>query len=447
MNQEVKQETSSEFEQMKASFRKAKLSAFLIVPLKYESEELNLDWLEENAVLAPIQTADVSDSVRDLMNSHGKDAVLRRYQIPQETVLKTVLGENRPARFYACDQDQIAYTENQEFTLHDMEVYIFHTKVAFLCVKIQFKKMAVLNTITNLGYADQNILYFYEDAKGKKIPLDFEKRLMELCKKTNLQLFNTTGGSIFLEAYTYTTAVVPERFQELATVRQASFNLHLMVDPDTDAEDQSEEDIQYVYAAKDQKLHSYRWGSCITSQTISYVVARDDLNIDKEMREQSENGLPIVLMALYQKYTCLRYQTILSDTKRFTPKSIKQMKKKLLEFQAFGTIAPANISRWHNIKQTYKHLLEENDIPEAIDKMSLSLNILANQQKEIADARSNAVLGLITVFGVVSIPSSVISILDIMHGSNPINRLATIISLVSMAVMIIVLLLYKREDR
>ena len=49
--------------------------------------------------------------------------------------------------------------------------------------------------------------------------------------------------------------------------------------------------------------------------------------------------------------------------------------------------------------------------------MSLSLNILADQQKEISEARSN-----------------------------PINRLATIISLLSMTIMIIVLFLYKRED-
>ena len=241
--------------------------------------------------------------------------------------------------------------------------------------------------------------------------------------------------------------MVPERFRELATMRQATFNMHLMVDLPEAVEDNSEQDVNYVYAVKDQAAGSYRWGSCITSQTISYIVAREDLDILDEMHEQAENGLPVVLLALYQKYTCLRYQALLSEHERLRGRELKELKRRLLEFQAYGTIAPANISRWHNIKQTYKYLMEENDVPDAVDKMSFSLNILADRQKEAEQARADAVLGLISVFGVVSIPSSVISILDVMNGGNPVNRLATVISLLSITLMIIVLLLYKRGDR
>lgn len=440
----------SEYLEMNDVFKNARLGAFLIVPLKYSHlDELSLDWLEKNAELVPIVTPDLSDSVRKLLNSKEKDTVLRRYIIPQKTVLKNILGEESEQSpvFYACDSDNIAYTEDQRFTMQDMELYIFHTKVAFLCVKIKFAKMSVLDTIANLGYAENSICYFRETPDGDRKQIDLEAKIEDICLKSSLTLFNETKGSIFLEAYTYTTAVVGRRFKKTETMRQATFNLHLMVGLPEPVEDNSEADINYVYAVKDQSLGSYRWGSCITSQTISYVVARKDMDIDDELAEQAENGIPVVLLALYQKYTCLRYQEILSTTENFTPKHIKQMKGKLLDFQAFGTIAPANISRWHNIKQTYKYLLEENDIPEAVEKMSLSLNILADHQKEISEARSNAVLGLITLFGVVSIPSSIISIMDIMQGSNPINRLATVVSLISMVIMILVLLLYKRERR
>lgn len=437
-----------EYEEMREDFKKAKYAAFLVVPLKYDTDNINFEWLEKNGERSLLQTSDISESVRNLMNGQGKDTVLWHYTISEDIVLRNVIGESPEEKpgFYACDHNEIEYSENQHFTLHDIEFYIFHTKIAFMCVKIRCEKISAIDNMVNLGYVENNVSYYYENADGEKIEIDFEKKLLEICNKTGLHPFNLTHSSIFLEAYTYITAVVGRRFKQLETIRQATFNMHLMVDLPTPVEDESEEDIQFVYAVKDQSFGTYRWGSCITSQTISYIVARDDLDIELEMKEQAENGLPVVLLALFQKYTCLRYQAILSETEKFTAKKIKSLKKQLLEFQAFGTIAPANISRWHNIKQTYKHLLEENDIPDAIEKMSLSLNILADQQKEIAEVRSNAVMDLITVFGVVSIPSSVISIIDVMHGSNPINRLATILSLLSITIMIIVLILYKRED-
>ena len=438
----------SEYVQMKEVLENAKLGAFLIVPLKYNQlGETSADWLEVNAEPVTIETVDLNDSVRKLLNSVDQDSILRRYLISGETVLRNILGEvpREKPEFYACDRDHVEFTERQRFTLLDeMELYIFHTKVAFLCVKICFDTMAVLDTIANLGYTENNVLYFRSMPDGSKEPVDFEGKLLQMCRKSGLSLFNDVNGSIFLEAYSYTTAVVSTRFRELETMRQATFNLHLMVDLPEAAEDGSEEDINYVYAVKDQSLGSYRWGSCITSQTISYIVARQDTDIVDEMALQAENGVPLVLLALYQKYTCLRYQEILAATENFTPKRIRMMRKKLLDFQVFGTIAPANISHWHNIKQTYKYLLEENDIPEAVEKMSLSLKILADRQKEIADARFNVVLGLAAVFGAVAVPSAVIGILEMLHGADPLSWLAVLVSLMSVIVVAVILMFYRR---
>jgi len=149
------------------------------------------------------------------------------------------------------------------------------------------------------------------------------------------------------------------------------------------------------------------------------------------------------LLALYQKFTCLRFKELISIADRKKSKRLKLLKKQLLEFQAYGTITPANISRWHNIKQTYKHVLETNEIPQAIDDISITLNLLSERQKEIETAKSDAIMGLITIFSIVSIPSSIIGLMDVLMGGNSLNIITTVISLISIVFIIILLALYK----
>ncbi len=90
-----------------------------------------------------------------------------------------------------------------------------------------------------------------------------------------------------------------------------------MSPPNALAEDDSEEDVDYVYAVKTQEWGTYRWGCCVSSQTISYIMANETLDIDAEMAAQAQDGLPLLLMALYEKYTCLRFaQLIMAADKR-----------------------------------------------------------------------------------------------------------------------------------
>ena len=142
--------------------------------------------------------------------------------------------------------------------------------------------------------------------------------------------------------------------------RRLPFNLHKMMPIDAPIEDMSEEDIRYVYAVKHQTFNTYRWGCCVASQTISYVVADEAMDFATERDTQADDGLPVVLLSLYEKYTCLRFTELITHLDKG---QIKHLKNLMLKFQAFGTVAPANLSRWHNVKQIYAHLLEVNDIP------------------------------------------------------------------------------------
>ena len=110
----------------------------------------------------------------------------------------------------------------------------------------------------------------------------------------------------------------------------------------------------------------------------------------------------------------------------------------MLKFQAFGTVTPANLSRWHNVKQIYAYLLEVNDIPAAIQDISSKLTMLTEHQQELERARSETVINIITIFGIVSILASVLSIVQILSGGDMLIWASTILTTVAMTLVTIV---------
>lgn len=438
----------TEYEELREVFEQAKYGSYLLIPFKYKENEFRADWLEANTKKDPLTTMDINESVKQTINAENTPTVISRYKLEKEMLIKEITGKSEeiPLQFYVGEKEKPDEYANGRFELKDSYIYVFHTQVAFLCLGIQYTHMRTLDCICNLGYADRKAIFFYRNDAGSICQFCLEKILIELCKKAGLEYFYQNESSIFLESYIYNLAVVKERFRDIETIRQATFNLHLMTDLKEAVEDDSEEDIYFVYAVKAQKLGSYRWGCCITSQTISYIVANQDMDIEAEMEDQAENGIPVVLLALYQKYTCLRFRELLAIVDKKKIKRLKQLRKQMLEFQAYGTIAPANISRWHNIKQIYKYVIETNAIQEAIEDISITLSILAEHQKELESTRNNTIISLITIFGIVSILASVLTIVQILSGGGSVEWLSLIVFSFGMLIMIIVVLLYQNKE-
>ncbi len=90
--------------------------------------------------------------------------------------------------------------------------------------------------------------------------------------------------------------------------------------------------------------------------------------------------------------------------------------------------APANLSRWRNVKQIFANLLEVNDVESAVADVSAKLDILAAHQQELERARSETVINLITLFGIVSILASVLSIVQILSDGNMLIWASTILT-------------------
>ena len=116
---------------------------------------------------------------------------------------------------------------------------------------------------------------------------------------------------------------------------------------------------------------------------------------------------------------------------------LRRLQDMMLHFQAFGTVATANVSRWHNIKQIYHHLITVNDIPDAVEDVSTKLSILSARQDALEQQRSARVSNIITVFGLVSILDSALSIAQSLQSGNPLLYECTKLT----AVLLVILLL------
>lgn len=139
-----------------------------------------------------------------------------------------------------------------------------------------------------------------------------EDRLKEWLDSLGLLPFYE-DSPLFLEAFVHNIAVVPERFRKMKEITEITFNMHLMAPLGQSVTDASEEDVSYVYAVKDQVLGSYRWGCCISSQTISYVICDETMDLKREVETESRDTLPVVMLALYEKYTCLYFDRLLAE--------------------------------------------------------------------------------------------------------------------------------------
>ena len=292
--------------------------------------------------------------------------------------------------------------------------------------------METLETICNPGWAYNPASFFWIDGTGSRHPFSIDQWLSGFLNPLGLHKFFDGASSFLLEAYAYIFAVLPEWFQTLEEMKKIVFNLHKMLPIDAPGEDEAEEDIRYAYAARNVDAGAYRWGCCITSQTISYIIADENMDFAAQRDAQADDGLPVVLLALYEKYTCLRFTELITRMKK---NQIRELKDLMLTFQAFGTVTPANLSRWHNVKQIYANLLEVNDVPAAIQDITSKLNILTAHQEAVEHARSETIINLITLFGIVSILASVLSIVQILADGDLLIWVSTILTTVMLALI------------
>lgn len=413
----------------------AQFGCFLVIPLKYDTASFMQEHLEKIGEYQPLTTMDINENIKAMLDRSNEAAVGARYTIGCAPLLTSLCS--KPANAYKQTFRVLDGGSSYDFDVNTSYMYIFQTQVAFLCLSLSFAHMETLQAICNPGSAHSTAAFFWIDAAGNEHSFSVESWLNNFCESLGLHKFFDGNSSFLLDAYAYTFALMPKRFDTLEEIRKITFNLHKMMPPDAPIEDLSEEDIRYAYAVKHQVYNTYRWGCCVSSQTISYVTADEKMDFEAQKKAQAEDGLPVVLLSLYEKYTSLRFTELITHLNKGQLKRLKALKNLMLAFQAFGTVTPANLSRWHNVKQIYAYLLEVNDIPTAIQDISNKINILAEHQQENERIRSETVINIITVFGIVSILASVLSIVQILSGGDILIWISTILTTLVMTVVTI----------
>ncbi len=382
---------------MLPSLNQARFGAYLILPFQFQEDRFHSEWADSTFCACDVTTVDLNETAKSMISRNTRFSIGSCWKIPSDVLLREMSGieQAEPLTLYVEAENSF-----RSFSFTDSWLYVFHSRVAFLAVGICFQEIRTLADIVNLGGVSSRAAFRYGDGPGR-VAFSLSDWVDHLAFKAGLYSFYSKGSNPFVDVFTYTLAVIPERFPNLNVMKQATFNLHLMILFNNPVTASSEEDVRFVYAKIGEISHTYRWAACITSQTVSYITADPDMNLNRQMEIRARAGLPVVMLALYEKYTCLRYTEAIADTDIRHLKPIRKLKMEMLEFKAYGTVAPANISRWSNIRQIYKALLETNEVPAAIADVDHKINILAEHQRELESKKTELLTNLITAFGII----------------------------------------------
>ena len=364
---------------------------FVILPLRYDARaEFKVTPGMGNRI--PFESNDFVELLADKCCSKGN--FVRRYQLD--------VGLD-PVQSDAVIQ------------ITDLQLFVFDNGIAFLTVYLDYANADVDSMYKFIypGYTDEN-------DKFRSIQSAFLQDISEkILSKTEpaLQWFFTNPKSqrfILKEAYRINVAYVPDRFQEPDIANQITYNEHRIIDLSRDFEDLSEKDVAYVTGARDVNTEDYGWGCSITSQEISYAYAKKG---SAPLVDRAADDLLLTMLVMYQKYMCMQlnegiHQRYTGTTAAMSKNSILELKREAMEFIAYGTLAPSQISRWNNVCDTYRLLIEMNGINETIEEVEEKISLLDAEQERIDAKRESTVAMIIAVFGLGSIVAATLQIVD-----------------------------------
>lgn len=331
-------------------------------------------------------------------------------------------------------------------TLSDLQIYLFENGIGFLTLFTfcHNSQIHLIYQLVNNGYIG--------DQEGSDTYNRLYDAICDAIKPSNLEIFIKNKSILLNESYIFNLALVRERFQNLETIEQLALNVHKQIDLSSSFYDNSEKDIRYTYGARDVNKKTYRWGCCISTLDISYVyqsgilsepgIEQKPKRIHDEMLQTSASDLLLTILVLIQKFTCMQLNENIhseiyekrSMASRISRKIMQNLKHQVLEFRAFGTLAPSQVSRWNNVCETYRGLLEVLGVNEALSEIEEKIDLLNSEQERRSADFQNRLSLLIAVFGLISIVAAVLTIVDLVATGSAAIVLSLIISSVAILV-------------
>lgn len=333
---------------------------------------------------------------------------------------------------------------NDKIQILDMQLFVFNNGIAFLAVFLSYKNEDVHDVYDffNPGYFSENDIIL--EKQKKFIEAIYEEVFGD--NKEFSWYVKQEATYIIKEAYRMNVAKVNKRFKEIEIINQITYNQHRMINLTKVFSDLSEKDVGYTSSARDVDDEHYGWGCCITSQEISYTYNT------KNLLTRAQEDLLLTILVMHQRYTCF----ILNEEihKRYMEethdKTIQELKTDALEFIAYGTLAPSQISRWSNVCDTYEQLIKRNGIDETLEEIQQKIALLNEEQEKINSKREETVSSIIAVFGLISIIAAVLQVVDYVVNGGMIMMTWLVISLGTIIIIslnLVVVRLKKHKKR
>ena len=428
---------------------------YIILPLRYQGSFQSILVDKEDPEL-PELTFDTSDFTELLSVKCRNGNFVKRFSVNSK-LQETVEAWNGKAE------------TSKKYQIDDLQFFIFNNGIAFITVYLSYKNKDVnqIYKFIDPGYVQKS-----NDNKNsvQEVLLELlEEKVFELVQKKmeiNLSWFTQDENSrkyIIKEAYRLNIASLPKRFENNEIPKRIAYNGHRLVDVTKDFEDVSEMDVEYATGAKDVEDEHYGWACAITSQEISYAYGpgqgKTEPRDKNGLRERSEDDLLLTMIVMYQKYTCMIFnerihQRFIGESSRLKrEESLRNLKREALEFISYGTLAPSQISRWNNVCETYRSLQKQNGVNELLEEISQKITLLNEEQDRIDGERESRVSMIITVFGLVSIISATLQMLDYISTGRPLMIIGFLATSVIM-ILFFLTMIYKefrkkkkRKDR
>lgn len=422
---------------------------YIILPLRYQGSFQSITVNKKDPEL-PELTFDTSDFTELLSVKCRNGNFVKRVSVNSK-LQETIEAWNGKAE------------TSKKYQIDDLQFFIFNNGIAFITVYLSYK-----NKDVNQIYKFINPGYVQESNDNEKSVQDvllesLEEKVFGLVQKKmkiTLSWFIQDKDSkkyIIKEAYRLNIASLPKRFEDNEIPKRIAYNGHRLVDVTRDFEDVSEMDVEYATGAKDVEDEHYGWACAITSQEISYAYGpgqgKTEPRDKNDLWGRSEVDLLLTMIVMYQKYTCMIFnerihQRFIGESSRFRrEESLRNLKREALEFISYGTLAPSQISRWNNVCETYRSLQKQNGVNELLEEISQKITLLNEEQDRIDGERESRVSMIITVFGLVSIVSAALQMLDYISTGKPLMIIGFLVTGTAIILFFLYLIFNERKKK
>ena len=417
---------------------------FMILPLRFDGSLAKIDFDDKNDDLHTL-TFDSSDFTELMSSKCRKGDYVKRFcvnsriDIVEKTFIETInlmvdmknekkIEQNRFVDDTKRKEKLLTKIDNMVYVLSDLQLFVFYNGIAFLSVYIAYKNKDVdeVYQLVNPGYIEykSDITAIIQEALLHSLEMNvigyLEKRL-----EMNFDWFVQDKKSrkyLIKEAYRVNVAAIPNRFVEVNIAKSIAYNGHRLVDVSREFSDKTEHDVIYSSGAKDVDDEKYGWAVAITSQEISFAYGpgprKNDPPKAEKLVERTEEDLILTVFLMYQKYTCMllneeihkRYTGV--GKKNTFEKNISDLKREVLEFIAYGTLAASQVSRWNNVCEIYNAIQKTSGINELLEEINRKIKLLNEEQESIENKRESRLVIIVTVFGFISIIAASLQIID-----------------------------------